>query len=690
MKRCPLARAGARREPRMRSFLLLLLAVGFALPALAANPADPFLSPVLTGRSTPAAGLAFAAGAGRYAFTTGTAWEVADGAGRPLGLWVRGEGRLEWTAGDAAAMSVYRGNADRVGGLDTPKDGPILARIESALVLFSPAATPAGLPEPRVSAAVPPPGELSSFLGRWRDDTLPQPAAGLSAASVDGRKYLLSLIAAGKDLRHEVDETWRDRDTLTVVERPEGLPLSAGAFRVRRTVAMQPIGRSRREAPRADWLLTDLSVDVRETVGFRGVLGVEETIVPQRSLSALTFELTDLNLSPHLLSRRETSLREVSLADGTPLSALLGGGTLVVFLPGPVEPGVPLTLRFRYEAPFFERHGDNYWELPLAGAWYPRPLDVMVQASHGLRAVVRAKKPLLPIAPGRTLRRFEDGEWNGVETVLESKAPFHAILAGKYTFFEETKGGVTARVASYGLSKPKAAARLLSYFHSLRELFEGAFGPFPFAEYTIVEINRSARGQGPPALALLPREAFDVVWATDRPAGILFENTVPERIAHEVAHAYWGGLVWNAQPADVWLVEAFSEVAAGRGIEALRDAGEYERLRRTWRANAKLSASAAPMPFAGELVESFNLQGRSTVLRDAVNLTHGKGPELLTDIRAEVGDELFFGSMRSFLESFAARRPAVVTGDYVEALGTLTKKDWKPWFERYFYGTEVP
>jgi len=277
-----------------------------------------------------------------------------------------------------------------------------------------------------------------------------------------------------------------------------------------------------------------------------------------------------------------------------------------------------------------------------------------------------------------------------VEAVLESKAPFHSILAGKYTLFEETKGGVTARVASYGMSKPKAAARLLSYFHALRELYEGAFGPFPFAEYTIVEISQAVGGQGPPGMALLSSEAFEVVWASDRPESVFAEMTVPERIAHEVAHAYWGGVVWNAQPADVWLVEAFSEVAAGRGIAGLREAREYERLRRVWRANAKLSASSAPMSFAGELVEKVSAVGRSTILRDATNLTHGKGPELLTDIRTEVGDERFFASMRSFLESFAQRRPAVVTGDYVEILGTLTKKDWKPWFERYFYGTEVP
>ena len=51
---------------------------------------------------------------------------------------------------------------------------------------------------------------------------------------------------------------------------------------------------------------------------------------------------------------------------------------------------------------------------------------------------------------------------------------------------------------------------------------------------------------------------------------------------------------------------------------------------------------------------------------------------------------MFFTVMKSFLKSFATRRPAVVTSDLVGLLEFATKKDWKPWFESYFYGTEVP
>lgn len=665
--------------------------LSLAATAPATNPADAFLLPVLTGRSVSSTGLVFTAGAGRYEFTSGTAWEVADGAGKPLGLWIRGEGRFEWSTEDAGAMKVFRENAGRVGGLDAKKDGPIVGKVEEALVLFSVASRPAGLPEFRGEApeAAPPP-PLKTFLDRWKDDALPAPAAGLCAAAVDDRKYFLSYLIAGKDVRHEVDETREDFDTLTVVERPRGLPATADAVRVGRTVARNPLGRGLRTAPRVDWLLTDLSVDVRETAESRGTFTVEETIVPQRTLSALSFDLDGRSFSPRLLSRRETLLEQVTLGDGTRLSTCFGGGALVVFLPKPAAAGVPLTLRFRYDAPYFERYGDNYWELPLAGAWYPQPLALMVQARHGMKAIVRAKKPLVPIAPGRTLRRFEDGEWNAVEAILEAKEPFQAILAGKYTFFEETRGGVTARVATYGLAKPLSAAKLLTLFHSLREFYEPYFGPFPFAEYTIVEVNDYGFGQAPPGLMKITREAFESNKFTGDLAAQVFSSGVNQRFAHEIAHAWWGGVVWNAQEADVWLVEAFAQMASGRALEVLKNAGEYDRLWRGWRAEAKESASRAPIPLAHALVARASPGAGDSLYADQVLLTYAKGPILLVALRKELGDRMFFTMMKSFLKSFATDRPAVVTDDLVGLLEFVTKKDWKPWFERYFYGTELP
>jgi hypothetical protein len=671
--------------------VLLAAGLGLAAAAPAAPPADPLLALTLTGRSAAAKDLSFSAGAGRYVFPSANVLEVADADGRAVGVWVIGEGGLSWFTDDSAAMKVYRENAGRVGGFEPSHGGAILAELNSALVLFTAAARPEGLPELGQGAVdTAQAEELGRFLARWADDLLASPGAGLAAGAAEGRRFFVALLAARKDVRHEVNEAWSDLDTLTVVEKPVGLPASAPALRVGRTVATQPLGRSRREPPRADWVLEELSVDVRETSEARGLFAVEERIVPARPLTALVFDLDGGSWSPRLLRRRETRELEVSLADGTRLPYLFSSDTLVVILPKAAEPGAPLVLRFRYDAPYFERRGDNYWELPLGSAWYPRPVALGVQARHGMTATVRAKKPLVPIAPGTTRRRFEDGEWNGVEARIDTPAPFHAILAGKYTFYEESKDGVTARVATYGLAKPASASRLLALFHTLRAFYENYHGPFPWPEYTIVEVNDYGFGQAPPGLMRITREAFEGNKMSGDVAARVFSEGVNQRFAHEVAHAWWGGVVWNALDADVWLVEAFAQMASARALEMMKDVGEYDRVVRRWKSDAKGASARAPIPLAGELVARAAPGAGDSLYEDGWLLVYAKGPTLLAALRRELGDGPFFTAMKSLLKSFRGKRPALVTADFAGLLGFMTKRDWQPWFERYYHGTEVP
>ena len=102
------------------------------------------------------------------------------------------------------------------------------------------------------------------------------------------------------------------------------------------------------------------------------------------------------------------------------------------------------------------------------------------------------------------------------------------------------------------------------------------------------------------------------------------------------------------------------------------------------------ASSRAPIPFARELVAKASPGAADTLRLDSLHLLYSKGPTLLVAIRKELGVDLFFTALKSFLKSFSERRPAVVTDDFAGLLGYLTKRDWAPWFDRYYYGTEVP
>ena len=59
------------------------------------------------------------------------------------------------------------------------------------------------------------------------------------------------------------------------------------------------------------------------------------------------------------------------------------------------------------------------------------------------------KKPFVPFASGRTVSRRQEGDENIVETELDKPDRFAIVMAGSYQFEEETRDGMTVRVASY-------------------------------------------------------------------------------------------------------------------------------------------------------------------------------------------------------------------------------------------------
>lgn len=653
-----------------------------------ADPVQPFRASALSGRSLSAAGVAFDAGAGRYALSAGTLWEMRSPDGRVTGFWFSGEGTLTWKAGDEAASRVYADNASRLGGLKGTKEG-LVAPFAAAVFFLSEAGRP-DLPEPQASGAPAPEAALREHLERFAEDRLPSPWVGLAAAALDRRVYFAALLRGGEDLRHEVDDVLSDEEAVAVLRKPAGAPVGFPPWRFASVVARRPVGRTRRAAPRVDWKLVAVDADVRETEKDHGLLRVEETIVPQRPLRSALFELRSEDVASRTYAVRATKLTAVTDGEGRPLAHAFEKDALAVFFPAPLAPGAPVKLVFSYDAPFFERvGGDNYWELPIAGAWYPQPVSLGSASAHTWHANVRAKKPFLPLAAGETVRRAEDGEWNLLEARLDRPVPFANVLAGNYTFQEETKDGVTCRVASYGVSKEKSGAKLANLFHRIREFYEPYLGPFPWKEYTIVEINSYGFGQAPPGMMRLTREGFQGNILGD-PVAELFSAGINERIAHEMAHSYFGYVVWDADRDDQWISEAFSEVAAGRVIEMLKDKGEYRKLANVWRERGKDASGRAPIAFANELaVPPGNSGAAGELFRDRTYLVYFKGAALLTKIREEVGDDAFFTVLKSFLRSFE-KRPAVTTEQFVGLLGYVTKKDWAPWFERHYWGSEMP
>lgn len=652
-------------------------------PATSApSPGAPYRELVLSGRAVDTVGAKFTVGAARYELSSGRLWELTTKDGAPVGAFFLGAGSLAFSTGDPQAARLAARNAKHVGGAKEV-DGELRATFSTATFLFSAALRPSWT---FAAAEEAPVRRFAAHLERFARDQTPQVASRLAIAEASKGAYFAATLEADPDLRHVFDPVTDDEEVLRVVDRPAGLPGGFPQMRFSRDLTRRPIGRTRRQAPRVDARLVVVDVDVREGTAPWGELKVTETFVAVRPVSFLVLDFSTETLFRNDLL--ETRLRSLVDGDGRPLPYALGNGELVVALPKPLAPGARFTLRLEYEAPYFERAGgDNLWELPIASGWYPQPLSFS-SSRHTFHAVVRARKPFLAFASGDTVRRTEEDGWNVLETRLDEPVPFATVLAGKYTTQESTEDGVTCRVASYGIPKEMSGKKLLSVFHGVRKFYEWLLGPFPWKEFTIVEINDYGFGQAPPGMMRITKEAFQSNVFTDE-VSTLFSQGINQRVAHEIAHAYFGYVVRDASPEHQWISEAFSEIASMYAIEKLKGKAEGKKLAGTWAGAARLSAKAAPIDLANGLAPKIASTWDSSTAIDRIELVYSKGAHLLQTLRLELGDDLFFTVLRSFLRSFEKQRD-VTTDDFVALLSFATKKDWKPWFEKYYYGTEMP
>src|SRR6185436_19207533 len=115
----------------------------------------------------------------------------------------------------------------------------------------------------------------------------------------------------------------------------------------------------------------------------------------------------------------------------------------------------------------------------------------------------------VPIAPGNTIARREEGDYNVVENVIDKPVQFTMIQAGKYNMSETKHGDRIIRVSTYGLSNARASKQLTDLAFGFIDYYEFFLGPFPWKEFNIIQVNTYGYGQAPPATMFITNEAFD-------------------------------------------------------------------------------------------------------------------------------------------------------------------------------------
>lgn len=450
------------------------------------------------------------------------------------------------------------------------------------------------------------------------------------------------------------------------------------------------------------FLVSGLDVDLRTKDNRNAEVVVQETITPlEEGLQALSF-----NLWTNLVLEKDTRFLHVTRitdGEGRPLTFSHSHDKLAVLLSAPAPKGIPFTLRMEYDGDFLIRPSeDNYWQLGLREGWYPTP-ENLASEYYNFHGTVRTKGDWIAFLPGDTVRREKDGDWNLVETRTTKPICFATILGGKYYLDEETRDGLTIRIATYGF-KPGVANKIFKAqaFNVIR-YYQNFLGPFPFKEFLIVEKNQWGYGQAPPGMMYITRDAFQQIQgnnAMDEVVGLLDKAKtsgakIPDRItfttmdvrhvfAHEIAHQYWGIVVKMPSRQEQWITESFAEYCSGLFEGDAKSKSLFVRDVAQWAVQAEWVTNKAPIPLANQITERDEMHRYYT----RTGLLYAKGPTLLHALHQELGDQIFLTWLKSIQTNF--RWKFATTRQLFGLLGFITKKDYMPFYNDYYWGLALP
>jgi len=386
------------------------------------------------------------------------------------------------------------------------------------------------------------------------------------------------------------------------------------------------------------------------------------------------------------------TVKSVSIA-GEPADYVRADNELLVLLSTPIRPNGAVEVEVVNEGEMALRfEGDAYWVLGMWG-WYPQ--GGLGAELPTFELSVRVPSSLEVFASGDTVSRTTEGEVTVLRTAFNHPIQNPVIVAGDYTVVSESKNGITCRVANYGGAKKDAAQRLINNFFSASQFYGELFGvPYPFKEVTIVELNSWGYGQAPAGVIFLTKEAFDQIGSDEARA---YSHAINDRFVHEVAHAWWGHVVKMNSFDEQWLEESIADYSSAVFLVAARGAGkkadrELAEITRDWRSAAAIIGEGATVYLANHLAGKADSDDE-----ERYALLYAKGPLVLHSLRTELrqtlgsddrGDEAFFTVLRTLLASFPYRWGE--TRHLLGILNQVTGQDWRPWFDRYVFGTEMP
>ncbi|MSR62438.1 MAG: hypothetical protein EXS08_08335 [Planctomycetes bacterium] len=276
-------------------------------------------------------------------------------------------------------------------------------------------------------------------------------------------------------------------------------------------------------------------------------------------------------------------------------------------------------------------------------AWYPAPYGGP-----------EADLSLLLAAPGVTRFHLPEG-WQsvsngaplaasepGVEAWRVELPVARSFACAPFTSFEREVGG--RRVAIHRLTSAQAGAeRELGAVAAILRTLEAHFGPYPYPSYRVVELP-----VGVGDFLGSSEQGFILV----RPLAFAAPDGNLALFAHELAHGWWGNLVGAQGPGGILLEEGLAQYSAVLALEELEGeaaATDFLRFSRPGYVDEQCARGYFDSLRAGRDQALSTLEGGDL----GHYLADAKFHWVLHMLRARVGDERFFATLRALLREYA-------------------------------------
>lgn len=290
------------------------------------------------------------------------------------------------------------------------------------------------------------------------------------------------------------------------------------------------------------------------------------------------------------------------------------------------QDGILLLSNFYPMVAVYEPRG---WNLSLA----PDYGDPVYAETSFFTVELTVPQGMLVITSGSTDQRHNNGDGTTTWTCLSGPMrDFMVVVSERLESSSLAVGYI--RVNSYYLPEHKEAGeKALEYARNALRAYQQNFGPYPFAEFDVVEAPIYAGGMEYPGLIMIGQQYYDH-------AGEYFEFIA----AHEVAHQWWYSIVGNDQVNEPWLDESLTNFSTVYYYEHTYDharaelafenfvKGRYEQIKGTSR----------DQPVA-QPVFAFTPQDYGFVV-------YGKGAVFFYELRQKVGDAVFLDILRTYYQ----------------------------------------